>query len=315
MGESEYRRRIGFTLIEVLVVVGIIALLTAVLIPSLAASRESARRIVCLTNMSNMPKAVLTFAAEHRGYAQLIAQRDEWEFFDPAYSTYEYQTKYFGRSGQWLKPWPIAYAKHLGIPSLKRAENYFEQFYRSDPSHYLNKFGRHEIFICPSDKDLVNNVWSPLDNPGVFGIISYSPNEDVFGVTNHRNGEGKPWKEGRREAAQRLKGKMDSIIRPSEVALFCDGGNEDNIEEPALLISNGDVNGPYLENYEFYWGRLPHFRHSKKGGVAVAFADGSGRYIQPIEWVSYRGKMYVKRYAPRARVSPYNVGKLLPRQP
>ena len=305
----------AFTLIELLVVVAIIALLIAILIPALSAAREQARRLACLTNMSNMPKAVLVFATEHRGHAQLIGQRDEWVVIDPAYSKYAYQKGYFGRSGQWLKPWPIAYAKHLGVPSLKRAEDYFQESYTSNANHYFNKFGRHDIFVCPSDKDLVNNVWSPLEHPGVFGIISYSANEDVFGVTNPDHGEGKPWKEGERRAGLRLEGRMNKIIRPSEVALFCDGGNEDRRKEPALLISNGDMNGPYLENYERYWGRLPHFRHSKKGGLCVAFADGSGKYVKPLEWANVGGTRYVKRYTPRTRVSPYEVGKLSAVQP
>jgi len=311
--------RRAFTLIEVLVVVAIIALLVAILVPSLAAARERARRIICLSNMSNMPKAVLTFAAEHKGYAQLIGQRDEWEEIDTDYVKYAYQKGYFGRSGQWLKPWPIAYAKELGERNLKRAEDYFEESYNADADHYIERFGRHEVFICPSDEDMVNNVWSPLDNPGVFGAISYSANEDVFGVTNPFNNEGRPWKNGQRDAGRRLEGRMDRIIRPSEVVLFCDGGNEDVREEPALLITNGYVNGPYLENYEKYFGRLPHFRHSKKGSVSVALADGSGRTIEPVEWDEGLGRsgnsFYVRRYAPRVRVSPYEVGEIDPNQP
>jgi len=306
----------GFTLIEVLVVVAIIALLVAILIPSLAQARERARRIACLSNMSNLPKAVLSFAMEHRGYAQLIGQPDEWIVIDKSYSKYAYQKKYFNRNGQWLKPWPIAYSRHLGLKSMRRAEQYFEQRYIKDPDHYIEKFGRQEIFMCPSDEDLVNNVWSPLSSRdlGVFGVVSYSANEDVFGVT--QLGESaRPWANGRRNARPMLEGRMDKIIRPSEVALFCDGGNEDNEEEPALLISDSGVNGPYLENYERTWGRLPHFRHTKKGGLCVAFADGSDKYLQPLEWVTVGVTRYVKRYAPRARVSPYEVGKLRASQP
>jgi len=47
----EPRRRCGFTLIEVLVVVAIIALLVAVLLPSLASARERARRTVCAAQL------------------------------------------------------------------------------------------------------------------------------------------------------------------------------------------------------------------------------------------------------------------------
>lgn len=314
----------GFTLIEVLVVVAIIALLAAILLPTLRAARQQARRVTCLSNMSNLPKAVESFALEHHGFAQLIGQQDEWETIDKGYSKYDYQTGYFDQSGQWLKPWVNAYAKHLNIRSLERAEDYFEQTYHEDPSYFFEKFGKHDIFVCPADEDLVNDVWSPLRTPevGVYGVISYSANEDVFGVTNPEgddkgdDGEGKPWKEGKPETGRRLEGRMDKIFQPSTVALFCDGGNEDDKEEPALLISNKTtINGPYLENYERAWNRLPHFRHSEKGGLAVAFADGSGRYIKPIEWVTISGRLYVKRYEPRARVSPYKPGELRAQQP
>ncbi|UCD28928.1 MAG: type II secretion system protein, partial [Planctomycetota bacterium] len=155
------RTKIGFTLIEVLVVVAIIALLMAIMIPSLAAAREKARRIVCLNNLSNMPKAVLIFATEHRGYAQLIGQADTWPAADKNFSRYEYQRGYFSYQHTdedssldndpdlWLKPWPIAYAKELGEGSLKRAEQYFETSYNPDPDHFFRKFGRHDVFICP----------------------------------------------------------------------------------------------------------------------------------------------------------------------
>ncbi len=46
------RSRIGFTLIEVLVVVAIIALLIAMLLPSIAAARELSRRSICAHNLS-----------------------------------------------------------------------------------------------------------------------------------------------------------------------------------------------------------------------------------------------------------------------
>ncbi len=302
----------GFTLIEVLVVVAIIALLIAILLPSLSLAREQAQRVVCLANMSNLPKAAISFSMEHKGYLQLIGREDEWTVIDGGLTKYAYQAGCFSTTTVQVRAWPVAYATQLGMQSLKRNEQYFDTAFNTDASYYFQKFGRRDIFICPSDKVLVNNVWSPFD---MYGVISYAANEDVMGVTNPHDGEGKPWNNGVREGGRRLEGRMEKIICPSEVILFCDGGNEGFSGEPALLITNGNVNGPYLENYEREWGRLPHFRHGKKGGVASAFADGSGQYLKPLEWTTISGKMYVKRYGPRARVSPYKVGQLRATQP
>ena len=48
------RIRTAFTLIELLVVISIIALLIAILLPALAASRESARSVACLSTVRQM---------------------------------------------------------------------------------------------------------------------------------------------------------------------------------------------------------------------------------------------------------------------
>jgi prepilin-type N-terminal cleavage/methylation domain-containing protein len=60
-------RRRGFTLIELLVVIAIIALLIAILLPSLAAARERAKTIVCSAAMKQQGTMIMTFAAEHDG--------------------------------------------------------------------------------------------------------------------------------------------------------------------------------------------------------------------------------------------------------
>lgn len=54
-------QRRGFTLIEVLVVVAIIALLVSVLIPSLAVAREQARSVKCLANYNMLGVASLAY--------------------------------------------------------------------------------------------------------------------------------------------------------------------------------------------------------------------------------------------------------------
>ncbi|GMV96524.1 MAG: prepilin-type N-terminal cleavage/methylation domain-containing protein [Phycisphaerae bacterium] len=60
-------RRRGFTLIELLVVVAIIALLIAILLPSLARAREMAKRTACAANMNALGKSCLTYAEANKG--------------------------------------------------------------------------------------------------------------------------------------------------------------------------------------------------------------------------------------------------------
>ncbi len=57
----------AFTLIEMLVVVGIIGLLVAILVPSLAKARSSARSVACLSNMRQIGIATRMYLDEHRG--------------------------------------------------------------------------------------------------------------------------------------------------------------------------------------------------------------------------------------------------------
>src|SRR3954449_9965873 len=67
-GDSALARRRGFTLVELLVVIGIIALLISILLPSLSAAREQAKSIQCLSNLRQLSQAAVAYSGRFNSY-------------------------------------------------------------------------------------------------------------------------------------------------------------------------------------------------------------------------------------------------------
>src|SRR5262245_8235777 len=76
----------GFTLIELLVVIAVIAILAALLLPTLGKSKEQAQRTVCSGNLKQLSVAWVLYSEDHNdllvnnhGVPEILARRQNWE--------------------------------------------------------------------------------------------------------------------------------------------------------------------------------------------------------------------------------------------
>lgn len=132
--------RVAFTLIEVMVVVAIIALLLAVLLPSLARGREQARSIVCLSNLRQILTVTGLYLQDSRGVVPIGPHDRVWDSVGLDGKVY----KMIGGNCYWGGQTGVY---HYSKDRAELARPITRYMYRHMP-----KEDKVAVFRCPSDR-------------------------------------------------------------------------------------------------------------------------------------------------------------------
>ncbi|MHC4442952.1 MAG: type II secretion system protein [Planctomycetota bacterium] len=130
------RKKTGFTLIEVLVVVAIIALLASILIPSLSAARRSAKTVKCKHNLHQIGVAMEAYLHKYKDYFPMVCRLFSQELQDHSLTPAQYYNPNATIPGDFHHPLPVVLERETSknVELFECPEDFVDP---EDASNYL----------------------------------------------------------------------------------------------------------------------------------------------------------------------------------
>ena len=262
----------GFTLVELMTVIGIIALLIALLLPSLARAKEEAKFTQCQMNLRTMYSAAQMHMIDHHGFLPAAG----WHFdppggiINPRGLGDERRTRYIYYNDNGIqRPVPITVALGMSLGIKVRLDS------RAAIEEDMQKEELRKYFRCPSQDESLRGLSQKSSEPweGPKDWSSYVFNEMIIGLRERR-----PLNESTLGLATKVKRPttvmfaMDGRPRNQEMdnwLMVFDKGPEDTLWDFQQLVS--------VPNTGYGHNLLDFTRHRYRAGVV--FMDG---HVEPI---------------------------------
>lgn len=216
--------RRAFSLVELIVVIGIIALLIALLLPAATLAREKSNQTDCISKLHNIGLAAQLHLNEHGGYYPCAGW--QWNpiggvvnpkgLGDDHMVRYDY---YLDAGEQRPMPITAALAIEMGVTLHSGSRDALEADLQTDA---VRKY-----FHCPSDQQNLSG-WTQRDSAGWLSpdeFSSYAFNEALLGRRD-RDPAVSPYPMGH----------ATSLRQPSEVFFALDGRTRDPEEDRCFLV-------------------------------------------------------------------------------